>query len=192
MKYIFTILITLFIIPSAYAGATSPGDYYVSPATLNVRLAANKTGKIINKIYKKQKVEVFEVKGDWARISQYYDGATDGVSGNVARWVAAEYLNNILHRPVEVKAEIKKANVHSSVAKAIKLSDDFSKYQNVFVSASEKLINAGDCQLADFKKLGGWWRSLNHKSEPVYVTYCSSSEKNGRIYLNVATGATFR
>ncbi len=196
MKYILAILITFSIIPATYAGAISPGDYYVSPAKLNVRLAANKTGKIINKIYKKQKVEVFEVKDDWARISSYYDGTDEGVPGNVARWVAAEYLSSIIPLPVTVKkvnaVEVKKENSNSSVAKAIKLSDDFSKYQNVFVSASEKLIDKGDCKLADFKKLGGWWKSLNHKPDPVYVTYCGGGTKTHRIYLNVVTGATFK
>ena len=188
MKDILVILMMFSIIPVAYAGGASPGYYYVSPEKLNVRLAANKNGKIVNKIHKKQKVEVFEVKDDWARISRYYDGTDEGVLGNVARWVAVEYLSSISHLPVEIK----KSDADLSIATAIKLSDDFSKYQNVFVSASKKLINKGDCKLADFKKLGGWWRSLSHKPDPVYVTYCGGATKIHRIYLNVVTGATFK
>jgi hypothetical protein len=62
MKYILAILITLSVMSVTYAGATSPGDFYVSSGKLNVRLAANINGKITNTLYKRQKVEVFEVK----------------------------------------------------------------------------------------------------------------------------------
>ena len=113
----------------------------------------------------------------------------------MARWVFAKFLNN--DEPVAVqKANFtSSSNSHSSnpkLEKAIKLSDDFSKYQSVFVSASEKLINDGVCKLVDFEKMGGWWRSLIHKPELVYVTYCGGSEKDNRIYLNARTGATFK
>ena len=101
MKFILAILITFSINTITYAGATSPGDYYVSPGKLNVRLAPSENGEFINKIYKGQKVEVFEVKGEWARISRYYDGVDEEVSGNVARWVSAKYLKS--NGPVEVQ-----------------------------------------------------------------------------------------
>lgn len=38
--------------------------------------------------YKRQKVDVFEIKYGWTRISRYYDGGVEGVAGNVARFVA--------------------------------------------------------------------------------------------------------
>jgi hypothetical protein len=149
-------------------------------------LAPNKSGKITNTLYKRQKVKVFEIKDGWARISRFYDGGVEGLSGNVARWVFAKYLS--VNRPEEEKV----ANLNSPVAKAIKSSDDFSKYQSVFVSASEKFIKSGKCRLADFKEMGGWWRSTNHKPKPVYFTYCGGMTKSNRIYLNAATGKTFR
>jgi uncharacterized protein YgiM (DUF1202 family) len=170
----------------ASARVMSPGDYYVTSDKLNVRLAPNKNGKLTNALYKRQKVEVFEVKDSWARISRYYDGGVEGVSGEIARWIFAEYLST--NRPAEEKV----ANINSPVAKAIKSSDDFSKYQNVFVSASEQLIKAGKCSLKDFKEMGGWWRSTNHKPKPVYFTYCEGMTKSNRIYLDAATGKTFR
>ena len=186
MKYILALLITFSLASGTYAGATSLGDYYVSSGKLNVRLDANKNGKITNTLYKRQKVEVFEIKDGWARISRYYDGVAEGVSGNVARWVFAKHLSS--SRPAEEKV----SNANSPVAKAIKSSDDFSKYQNVFVPAAEKLINNGSCTLADFKEMGGWWRSSNHKPKPVYFMYCGGMTKNNRIYLNAATGVTFK
>ncbi|NOR45886.1 MAG: SH3 domain-containing protein, partial [Candidatus Delongbacteria bacterium] len=59
----------------------------------NVRLAHNPNGKITNKLYREQKVHVYEIKNTWARISEYYDGSKEGVSGKVARWVSKKYLS---------------------------------------------------------------------------------------------------
>jgi hypothetical protein len=185
-KVTVAIFIASFTISLAHAEATSPGDYYVTSNKLNVLLAPNKTGKITSTIYKRQKVEVFQVKGGWARVSRYYDGGVEGLSGEVARWVFAKYLST--NRPAEEQV----ANLNSPVAKAIKSSDDFSKYQSVFISASEKLIKSGKCSLGDFKEMGGWWRSTNHNPKPVYFTYCGGMTISNRIYLNAATGSTFR
>lgn len=185
-KLTLAIFIALFTISIAHAGATSPGDYYVTANKLNVRLAPNKSGKVTDTLYKRQKIEVLEVKDGWARISRYYDGAVEGLSGDVARWVFAKYLST--NRPAEQKV----ANLNSPVARAIKSSDDFSKYQSVFVSASEQLIRSGTCTLEDFKEMGGWWRSTNHKPKPVYFTYCGGITKSNRVYLNAATGKAFR
>ena len=161
-------------------------DYYVTSEKLNVRLAPNKTGKITNTLYMRQKVEVFQVKDGWARISRYYDGGIEGLSGDVARWVFAKYLST--NRP----AEEQETNLNSPVAKAIKSTDDFSKYQKLFVSASEELIKSGNCSLGDFTEMGGWWRSTNHKPKPVYFTYCGGMTISNRIYLDTVTGKTFR
>ncbi len=70
------------------------GDYYVSSEKLNVRLDASRGGLITNTLYKHQKVKVFEFKNGWARISDYYDGTIEGLSGNVARWVYANHLSS--------------------------------------------------------------------------------------------------
>ncbi|WP_345847740.1 SH3 domain-containing protein [Shewanella algae] len=185
-KFTLVMLIAFFTISFAHAEAITPGDYYVTSNKLNVRLAPNKTGRITNTLYKRQKVEVFQVKDGWARISRFYDGGSEGLSGEVARWVFAKYLST--NRPAEEQA----INLNSPVAKAIKSSDDFSKYQSVFVSASEKLTKSGKCSLGDFKEMGGWWRSTSHKPKLVYFTYCGGMTKSNRIYLNAATGSTFR
>ncbi len=184
MKYTLIILVVFFTASTSYAAATSPGNYYVTSEKLNVRLAANKKGKTTNTLYKRQKVEVFEVKDGWARISRYYGGAVEGASGSVARWVFAKYLSTT--PPTEEKTK----NINSPVARAVKSSDDFSKYKSIFISASEKLINSGKCRLGDFKEMGGWMRSTNHKPKPVYFTYCGGMRKSNRVYLNTATGKT--
>ena len=53
----------------AIAKATEVGSYYVVSKALNERLAPSKNGKVTNKIYRQQRVEVFEFQGDWSMVS---------------------------------------------------------------------------------------------------------------------------
>lgn len=77
----------------ALAQASTPGAYYVKEGVLEERLAPSSTATITNRIYLRQRVEVLEVKGEWARISKYYDGSVEGKSAQVARWVLASGLS---------------------------------------------------------------------------------------------------
>ena len=74
--------------------AIRTGAAYVTADRLNVRLAPSPSGKITNVLDRGQKVDVLEVQGEWARISRYYDGSIEGVSGGVARWVSTRYLSH--------------------------------------------------------------------------------------------------
>ena len=75
------------------AGPPELGTYYVTAHTLNVRLVPSGSGKIMNRLHRQDRVEVLEVRNGWARISQYYDGRTEGLSGDVARWVSTNHLS---------------------------------------------------------------------------------------------------
>ena len=180
-----TICITIFSASTAFAEARSPGGFVVTADSLNVRQAANETGKVTGKLYQQEKVEVFEVKNGWARISEYYDGEINGQSSKVARWVFATHLS--APRPT-----VKKATANSPIVNAIKSSDDLAMHQDFFAWVSEELIISGECKLSDFEDIGGWWRSVDHKPRPVYYTYCGGAIDNHRVYVNTATGITFR
>lgn len=67
-------------------------EYYITADVLNVRLAPNNNATITNRLYRQQKVEVREKQGEWGRISKYYDGAAEGTTGEVARWVSMIHL----------------------------------------------------------------------------------------------------
>ncbi len=71
----------------------------VSINVLEEHLSPNATGNITNRIYQNQKVEVFEVKNGWARVSEYYDGVVEGKSGQIARWVITSGLSAT--KPIE-------------------------------------------------------------------------------------------
>ena len=64
-----------------------PGSYYVTGMKSHVHLGPDASAKVTNTLYRQQRVEVFEMHGEWARITRYYDGAGEGIYGSVARWV---------------------------------------------------------------------------------------------------------
>ncbi len=168
------------------ASKGTPKIYYVSSETVDVRLAPNNASKVTNTLYKRQKVDVFEVKDGWGRISKYYDGSSEGLGGAVARWVLME---DLVGAPINNLPPIDQNT--SELELSIRASDNFSTYQDAFIRASRRLLDDGRCVLDDFKEMGGWVRSSNYKPEPVFFTYCGGVRKNKRIYLNAKTGLLF-
>ena len=70
------------------------GVNYVKVAILEERLSPSPNGSVTNRIYRGQELDVYEVKNGWARVSKYYDGAFEGKSGQVARWVDLNGLSS--------------------------------------------------------------------------------------------------
>ena len=147
---------------------------------------SNSTGKVTNTLSKRQKIEVLELKDGWARISKYYDGEVEGMSGEVARWVSAEYIS-----PTRPALE-EKSEINSPLAEAIKYSDDLEENKHTLISVSNELISSGTCTLSDFKKVGGWLKSVNYKPKSVYYTLCGGTKNSNRIYLNTETREIFK
>ncbi|MDY0746574.1 hypothetical protein SNE35_18820 [Paucibacter sp. R3-3] len=178
-------LVLTFLQP-AIAQVSKPGKYYVVTETSSVRLAPVASAKETNVLRTRQAVDVIEVKGQWARISKYYDGAVEGQAGDVARWVRAADLSPT--RPPDEKAR----SDEPEIAKLLVDSDDFSRYRKAFIKASQDLVARGQCSLQDFKEIGGWMKSTNAPTAPVYFMYCGGMTKANRIFLNARTGEVFR
>ncbi len=183
MKYLLSLLV-LFVPMVVLA---SDKSMYVVASELNVRLEPNSKGKITNVLYHGQKVEVFEFRSGWARISKYYDGNIEGVSGNVARWVSSKYLNDDKPAP-----KTQKGKGTTRLERALSYSDDYSTYKSIFIDKSQVLINMGRCSLADFEEFGGWVRSTNYKPKKVYFTYCGEAHISNRIYLDISSHKLFQ
>lgn len=102
------ILISLFAAVSAtarsHAQAMKAGTYYVKQDVLEERLAPNADAAVTNRIHRGQKVEVFEIKSGWARVSKFYDGLAEDKPGQVARWVLASGLSAAKPKPAEQPA----------------------------------------------------------------------------------------
>jgi len=182
MLKIMFILLILCNVSYLSATATKQGNYYVITEKLNVRLAPHKNGKKTNILYKNQKVQVYEVLNGWARISYYYLSKKEGISYSIARWVSSKYL---------LKTKVKtKNNNNSLIVQALKGTDNFVKYQAIFISASEKLVKNKKCSISDFKEMGGWMRSSSKRN--IYFTYCGGMSKSNRLYLNISTGKVYK
>ena len=216
-RTILAVFIAVFITFPVFAEATYPGVYVVSADTLNVRQAANTVGKIADRLHRNEKIEVYEVKDGWARISEYFSVDKQGQSVNIARWVHATHLSPVF--PAEDRVDegdtivaamdssdnltkardtaaadqsAQRMDANSPIALAIKASEDLAKYMGTFVSVSGKLVDAGECQLSDFEDIGGWWKSVDHQPRPIYYTYCGGASNNHRVFVNVSTGRVFR
>lgn len=181
MKSVLLLLVSGFLI---LASALSTGKNYVISDSTCERLAPSIKGEKTNTLYKGQVVDTYEVNNGWARVSEYYNGKWEGKNKRVARWVLAKDIS-------ENKAVEKTVSINSPVAKAIKGSDDFSKYSKKMIEVSENLVKSGQCSIKDFEDMGGWMSSTN-RGKGVYFTYCGGMNSNNKVYLNIITGKISR
>ncbi|WP_157879197.1 hypothetical protein [Pararhodospirillum photometricum] len=71
-------------------------------------------------------------------------------------------------------------------------SDDYAVYSGVFSDAARHMVTSGICSKSDFKEFGGFVKSMNMNSAPVYFVYCGGMTINNRIYVDVSTGRVFK
>ena len=176
---------------------------WVTVDNLNRRTCPMLTCGVVGVLKFREKATILEEKGGWARITQYYDAlCVNGISQYVdngnrkcvssngiknsqfAEWVAAKYLSP--SRPKDSAV-----NTPANYA-LVKGSDDFRRYKDAFSKAADKLIASGRCSAGDFREIGGWMKSSNHRSKPIYFTYCGGMRGSNKVYLNTATGEIMR
>ena len=137
------------------------------------------------------------------RITKYYDGAcVNGMSkfvdvgqskcdetngfkdGMFAEW---KHKSNLTFSPPPDSS--KNAGRKYDLVKQF---DDFRLHKEVFAEAAGELIDSGKCTAADFKEMGGWMKSIDQKNKSVYFTYCGGMRSSNKIYLDAASGQTWR
>jgi len=135
---------------AAFAQATKPGSHYVKESVLEERLAPSNSSNVTNRIYRSQKVEVFEIKNGWARVSKYYDGAVEGKSGQVARWVLASGLST--NQPAELKQPSLPADPRIAKDALPKVGQSGLTEQDVQVlhKGALKYLNSGKCSRVEY------------------------------------------
>lgn len=133
-----------------FAQVTKPGTYYVTESVLEEHLAPSTTGSVTNRIYRRQKVEVFEVKSGWARVSKYYDGAVERKSGQVARWVLAKGLSS--SQPAELPQPTPPSDTRIAKDAFPKVGQSGLTEQDVqlLYKGALKHLNSGKCQRVDY------------------------------------------
>lgn len=198
-SYLVALIVAITALP-----ATAADKYWVTSDTLNRRTCPDTSCGIVGRLLHRESVQLLEAKGGWARISKYYDAScrngrsqyvdsgnarcapNNGISnGKFAEWVSMQHLS--VTRPVDP------ATGATGLKKAVLQSDHASKHGAAFEKASRSLVAAGRCTVADFQEMGGWVKATGkYRDRPVYFTYCGGFSTSHRIYLDVATGRTFR
>lgn len=163
-----------------------PGDYYVSSSSSPVFLGPSNRLSATNWLSRGQKVTIFEISGDFGRISPYYNGGLEGHRSMVARWISSRHLSSDLHREQPPQTSL------TNIEKLIKDSDEFATYRLVLATATRKLLDDGSCSPSDFRESGGWMKSSFRKVQNLFFVYCGGFSKENRIYLDPRTANTFR
>lgn len=150
MKFVIVLASTLVFSGAAIAQASKPGTYYVTESVLEERLAPSSTGSVTNRIYRRQKVEVFELKDGWARVSKYYDGSVEGKNGQVARWVSASGLsvsqpNELAQPKVPTDPRIAKDAIPKVGEGGLTEQDVQTLYKGAL-----KFLNSGKCSRIEY------------------------------------------
>lgn len=150
MKEAVVVVVALALAGSAFAQAAKPGTYYVKEVALEERLAPSANGSITNRIYRKQKVEVFEIKDGWARVSKYYDGAVEGNTSQVARWVLASGLSSsqpaeLPQPPIQSDSRIAKDAIPKVGQQGLNEQDVRILYKGAL-----KFLNSGKCSRVEY------------------------------------------
>ena len=181
----------------------SSNKHWVTSDRLNRRTCPSTDCGIVGQFFFREGTDVFEDKDGWARVSRYYDASCANgrseyvdsedsrcdpengiVDGKFAEWVLADFLSE--DRPPNPAADATGLEV------LVEGSDDFQKYRGAFAQAAQSLISSGQCREADFREWGGWMKSVNDRSQPIYFIYCGGSKVSNRLYLNTETGEVFR
>ena len=183
--------------------AESSNRHWVTSDRLNRRTCPSTDCGIVGQFFFREGTDVFEDKDGWARVSRYYDASCANgrseyvdsgdsrcdpengiVDGKFSEWAFADFLSE--DRPPNPAADATGLEV------LVAGSDDFQKYRGAFAQAAQSLISSGQCREADFREWGGWMKSVNDRSQPIYFIYCGGSKVSNRLYLNAETGDVFR
>ncbi len=154
--------------------------YYVISTSANVYAKDNFESTLIGEVTLRDEVEVYEQKGRWSRIQEWSNEVT-----GASQWVYSAHLSE--EHPHETDVER-----YRNLKRLLRASDDFEANESRFIELTNELLLSGQCSEADLAQVQGWIRSFNYPDEPIYYTYCGGLEVDDKLYLNLATGQSFR
>lgn len=189
--------------PRPWAAPEEDARYWVTSERLNRRTCPSETCGIVGQFFFREGTLILERRDGWARVTEPYDASCVGgrseyvdsgnatcdgpngiADGQFSEWVSAQLLAE--DRPPDPAAGA------SGLEELVAGSDDFARYRTAFATAAETLIQQRRCSERDFRDMGGWVKSSNHRNQPIYFTYCGGSTVANRLYLNADTGEVFR
>ena len=177
---IFAVLVAFTLLVADIAEAqtkeTARERQYITAETVNRRVCepfnppSMENCPVTSKALYREGYEIYEVVGDWARVShEYWHSIPRQIFG--ADWIHRKYLSP--QQPAQHTTE----NEWESL---VVRSENFTTHRKVFADAARRLVESGTCTEGDLKV--GFWRSVRIANR--YVTVCGTT----RFYLNVSTG----
>ncbi len=150
MKKVSILLFAILFSFPVFAGEFKTGSYYVKETALEERLAPNPRGKVTNRIYRQQKVDVLEIKGNWGRVSKYYDGQVEGEKGQVARWVLIKGLSTT--RPADLAQPTIKSDPRILKDAIPKVGENGLNESDIKIlyKGATKFLNSGQCENVEY------------------------------------------
>jgi hypothetical protein len=183
---------------------SAPGiQLWVSVDVVNRRTCPSTNCGIVGRQFYREGVKLFEDRNGWARVTDYYDAACEAGlsayvdSGNAAcipanGIVESQFAEWIFMQALVSERPPDPSEGATGTSHLVAQSDDFRHYESAFVAAADSLMQTGTCHATDFEEFGGWVKSMSHRDDPVYFTYCGGMTTAHRLYLNAETGAIFR
>ncbi len=178
-----------------------PKSQYVIVDQLTRRTCPSVSCGNVGWILYRQKLNIFEVRNGWARITEEYDAYCENGkskyvdSGNDACTKANGIVNGAFSEWVDMtflspEQPANPADSASENEELVKNSDDFRIHRKVFAEAARDLIDQRQCTAMDFRNNSGWTKSTT-KGANVYFIYCGGFTIYNRIYLDALTGRTY-
>lgn len=180
--------------------AVAQEKLWVNVDSIYRRTCPSKACGTVGKQFFRESVPVLERRDGWVRTTDYYDAScqggvsdyvdsgppdclpTNGIKeGKFAEWMMEQFLVPVQPPNPSMRA--------TGTAQLIGGSDDYRVYRDAFVRAAEALMQSGHCTAEDFRNWGGWVKSSDFASQPVYFVRCVNG---GRLYLDATTGAISR
>ena len=183
-------------VPVAAPTRPSSIDMWVTSERLERYTCPDASCGAVGAFFFREKATVLQERGDWARVTKYYDascrgGVSDYVDSGNAKCEAGNGIENgqfaewVTMSNLAVKRPPDPAAGATGAYELVSGSDDYARYKDAFAKAATSLISSGKCTAEEFKDNGGWMKSMTHKDKPVYFTYCGGYNK---VYLDAAAG----
>lgn len=151
---IVTSLVMVFLSSSLNA---QPKRFFVKANILNVRLSPGKSCPVTNRVYRGDVITVLQIKGQWARISKYYDSSSERKefpqikTSTVARWVVYRFLTKT--KPSGPKQpDFQEDLIDSRIKGVPKVGEGGLTRRDVIISRTyaAKLLKTGVCAAIDY------------------------------------------
>ena len=203
MKSMMMGLVAVFCLLPGVVSAETP-DRWVNSERLDRHSCPDTRCGRVGTLFFREGVKRHEEKGEWVRISPYYDagcraGMTAYVQGGDTSCTVKNGIKNgklaewVQKKSLSVKQPANPAASATGNYTLIKDSDDYKKYKDIFAKTAQELVASGQCSEADFQQSGGFLKSTTtYKDKPVYFTYCGGMTIANRLYLDAKTGKVFR